>query len=179
MTPEAPKSLRPVINARIGSKARGEILKERIREEVDPLIDEIYNNKDAEVSGDVVVAAVGGFDTAIAEIADIADEDALEVAYNLVLYAKDKSAVGSGSHGGRECVDNALDAMLVDLLKRRREAGHVWYWAKDLKALERQANQQEALGNGPWYPNSRKALTELAAVEIRKKCKIEEPVDKS
>ncbi|KAK4159618.1 hypothetical protein QBC43DRAFT_221738 [Cladorrhinum sp. PSN259] len=161
----APDSLKPLVNSRLGSKALAKALRDNIDEVTEPLMEDVWNHKKSGVSGDDLSSAMAEFLPAIRDIAEIADPDALEAAYDVLWYAKnnsyDEEGIGSG-YGDRPS-DQAFDEFLVELIAKRTEIGQVWDWQRDLSRLNGQAQNLEEYGIETWYPKSRKALEALVA----------------
>lgn len=89
----------------------------------------------------------------------------LRLAYDLVFKLKDYSVDDPETYRseGYRPSDEPADALLSDIIRRRRAAGDVWNWEKGLDELVYEARQYEAYAIEPWFPKSVAAFSELVA----------------
>ncbi|KAK4443441.1 hypothetical protein QBC34DRAFT_362040 [Podospora aff. communis PSN243] len=88
----------------------------------------------------------------------------LRLAYDLLMQLKDWSMYDLDVCLAYEAMgsDEDADQLLVEIIRKRNDAGDVWDWKKDQKNLEDEAEGNAAYGIEPWYPKSIKALAALS-----------------
>ncbi|KAM7196331.1 hypothetical protein V8F33_006240 [Rhypophila sp. PSN 637] len=105
----------------------------------------------------------------IAEIRNLIDGDngdeltRLRAGYELLFSLKDCS---QGDLDQYVCYDDRpsdtpADELLSDVIRRRKAAGDIWEWERDLESFKQEAESNEGYGIEPWFPKSIEALSAL------------------
>ncbi|KAM7221558.1 hypothetical protein V8F06_003130 [Rhypophila decipiens] len=105
----------------------------------------------------------------IAEISTLIDGNngdeltRLRAGYELLFSLKDCSQADLDQY---VCYDDRpsdapADELLSDVIRRRKAAGDIWQWEKDLESLKQEAKSNEGYGVEPWFPESIEALSAL------------------
>ncbi|KAK0716595.1 hypothetical protein B0T21DRAFT_415311 [Apiosordaria backusii] len=159
---DLPASLKPLLIARLGPQSLAQSLKKKMTTIGRALHDECYDWKKTGTNNNTIASAMVRFIKPIREISEIDHPDALGEAYKLVFVAKNLWYNSDGGYDeDTQYEDKQIDQLLLEIINKKREAGHRWKWADDVKDLDAQAEDRAAHGIEPWYAESRKALKEL------------------
>ncbi|KAK0662105.1 hypothetical protein QBC41DRAFT_183319, partial [Cercophora samala] len=112
-----------------------------------------YNHRKTGVTNDDLARAMSDFIEPVRKVAQLDHPDALEEAYNLAFEIKvwwfnEEST--SYEPDGISDWDPDLDALITDLIHKRKEAGHCWGWKAELERLDAEAKSREEMGTERW-----------------------------
>ncbi|KAK4221899.1 hypothetical protein QBC38DRAFT_448750 [Podospora fimiseda] len=115
------------------------------------------------------------------EISEMNHADALQIAHGLFIYVQDQVSDGFEYFSYFDWEENeglvqddrrfSTDnhARFIELIKKRREAGHVWDWGETLSKLDEAAYCFARKGLiDPWYEEACKLLREIIDAEKAK-----------
>lgn len=146
--PNVPPAVNALLNSRQGAaKSFAAALMGRMGEIFQTLAENARNHRETGVTRDDLSSAMNAFIPQVRELAEMADDDALSLAWRVAFVLIDLSWTDDSVGYGDRPSDERADALFMELMKKMREAGTTASigidWADDLEHLNREKEQEK------------------------------------